>query len=99
MHCRNNRYTGIEGANPTAHDTGLSARAASSVLHTWMMPLKVRATSVKLAMPPPTNSARVRPSGFAVALHTVQSRSEPQLHVLSIAICQVLHAKPSTTIT
>lgn len=29
---------------------------------TWMMPLKVAATSVKLAMPPPTISERPRPS-------------------------------------
>ena len=32
-----------------------------------MIPLKVAATSVKFAMPPPTTSALKRPSGFAVA--------------------------------
>ena len=31
------------------------------------MPLKVAATSVKLAIPPPITSALVFPSGFAVA--------------------------------
>lgn len=32
-----------------------------------MMPLKVAATSVKLAMPPPITRALFWPSGFAVA--------------------------------
>ena len=39
----------------------------NTLLLTCMMPRKVAATSVKLAMPPPTSSARPRPSGCAVA--------------------------------
>lgn len=36
---------------------------------TLIMPLKVAATSVKFAIPPPTRRAFLQPSGFAVALH------------------------------
>ncbi len=38
---------------------------------TWMMPLNVEATSVKLEMPPPTMSARPRPSAPAVATSSI----------------------------
>jgi len=37
----------------------------------WMMPLNVAATSVKLEMPPPTMSARPRPSAPAVATSSI----------------------------
>ena len=43
----------------------------SMLTHTWMMPLKVAATSVKLEMPPPTMSARPRPSAPAVATSSI----------------------------
>jgi hypothetical protein len=38
-----------------------------------MMPLKVAATSVKLAMPPPIRSALFLPSGSAVAHYRMVS--------------------------
>jgi hypothetical protein len=38
------------------------------------VPVKVLATEVKLAMPPPTTSARRLPSGFAVALQVRSDR-------------------------
>jgi hypothetical protein len=38
-----------------------------------MIPLKVAATSVKLAMPPPMRRALLRPSGSAVA-HYINDR-------------------------
>lgn len=41
--------------------------AAARSLSACMMPVKVAATSVKLAMPPPISSARPRPSACAVA--------------------------------
>lgn len=49
---------------------GLQANVAIIVTFSFralMMPLNVVATSVKLAIPPPTTRALLRPSGFAVA--------------------------------
>lgn len=43
----------------------------SMLTHTWMMPLNVAATSVKFEMPPPTMSARPRPSAPAVATSSI----------------------------
>ena len=44
-----------------------SGQVSSSSSSTWMMPLKVAATSVKLAIPPPTRRARFPPSELEVA--------------------------------